>query len=274
VAESSPTGTSVSRRAGPQRRLSEGRLRLLAAAEQLYAARGLEVPNREIVAAADLHNQSAVTYHFGSRAGLIGAVRERHETPIAEHRRHLISRLPAPEDRTTRQLIDAQVQPLAAEMFRCAPSHWARLSELLLMDQTLRFNHDVRTSLHAQFQTADTVLAELIELTVAHLNHLPRPEAAHRVALTIQFLNTGLARWERDSEAGLDGVAPLATFTLMLTDLAVAMLDAPSSVPPPIDAPPGHHTRAVSSPYPHNEDGREPRRSSNVAPTAGVPSRA
>src|ERR1700749_4497988 len=104
---------------------AEGRLRLLAAAEQLFATRGLKVPNREIVAAAGQHNRSAITYHFASRAGLIDAVRERHETPVIQHRQHLISRLPGPEDRTTRQLVEAYIQPLAAEMLRCAPSFWA-----------------------------------------------------------------------------------------------------------------------------------------------------
>jgi len=50
---------------------------------------------------------------------------------------------------------------------------------------------------------------------LAHLSYLPGPEAADRVAL-----------------AGADGVASLAPFTLTLTDLGGAMLDAPSSVPP------------------------------------------
>ena len=80
-------------------------------------------------------------------------------------------------------------------------------------------------------QRADAVLSELLTLMVAHLSHLPELEAADRVALTARFLNSGLARWERDSQAGVDGVASLAPFTLILTDLAVAMLDAPSSVP-------------------------------------------
>jgi hypothetical protein len=70
---------------------------------------------------------------------------------------------------------------------------------------------------------------------VAHLGHLPEQEAAGRVALTVRFLTSGLADWERDSGADIDGVAPFASFTLILTDLAVAMLDAPSSVPPQID---------------------------------------
>jgi AcrR family transcriptional regulator len=236
VTEASPTGTRASRSASPGRS-AEGRLRLLAAAEQLFATRGLGVPNREIVVAAGQHNRSAITYHFASRAGLVDAIRERHETPIAQHRQHLIARLPGPEDRTTRQLVDAHVQPLAAEMLRCAPSYWARLSEMLLVDQPLRFSRDIGPSVHPwPQQRADTVLSELLELMAAHLSHLPELEAADRVALTVRFLNSGLARWERDSQAGVDGVAPLASFTLILTDLAVAMLDAPSSVSPQIDA--------------------------------------
>jgi AcrR family transcriptional regulator len=156
---------------------------LLAAAEHQFATRGLDVPNREIVLAAGLHNQSSVTYHFGSRAGLIQAIREQHETRIAAHRHHLISRLPGPEDPTTRQLVDAHVQPLAAKMLRCAPSHGARLSEMLLLDE--RFTRDMEPSLHARLpRAADVVLSQLLELTVAHLGHLPEQEAAGRVALT------------------------------------------------------------------------------------------
>jgi hypothetical protein len=41
---------------------------------------------------------------------------------------------------------------------------------------------------------------------------------------------------ERDSQADPGRTAPLTAFSLVLTDLAVAMLDAPGSVPPRIDA--------------------------------------
>ena len=236
VIEPPPTGPRASRRAGPGRP-AEGRLRLLAAAEQLFATRGLGAPNREVVAAAGQHNRSAVTYHFGSRAGLIEAVREQHETPIAQHRQHLIARLPGPDDRTTRQLIEAYIQPLAAEMLRCAPSYWARLSEMLLVDQSLRLGRDVGPAARPRAQQrADSVLSGLLELMVAHLSHLPEPVAVARVALTVRFVSSGLARWERDSQVRVDGVVPLAPYTLILTDLAVAMLDAPSSVPPQVDA--------------------------------------
>ncbi|MCW2931703.1 MAG: TetR family transcriptional regulator [Actinomycetia bacterium] len=229
---SSSAGRRASRSGGPGQP-AEGRLRLLAVAEQLFAVRGLGVPNRDIVTAAGQRNRSAITYHFGSRAGLVDAVRERHEAPIAQHRQHLIARLPGPEDRSTRQLVEAYVQPLAAEMLRCAPSYWARLSEMLLADQSLRSSRSNEPPVQPRSQQrADTALAELLKLMVSHLSHLPELEAADRVALTIQFASSGLARWERDSQVSVDGVAPLAPFTLILADLAVAMLDAPSSVPP------------------------------------------
>ena len=251
VTDSSSTGTRTSRSAGPGRP-AEGRLRLLAAAEHLFATRGLGVPNREIVAAAGQHNRSAITYHFASRAALIDAVCERHDAPIAQHRRHLIARLPGPGGRTTRQLVQAHIQPLATEMLRCDPSYWARLSELLL--GTSRCGSAATSSLPCPpgAQRADAVLAELLDLMVAHLSHLPEPEAVGRVALTVRFASSALARWERDSQLGADVVAPLASFTLILTDLAVAMLDAPSSClvtgaagPDPKPCPPG---RALSVP--------------------------
>ena len=239
VTESSLNGMRASRPPGP-RRPAQGRLRLLAAAEQLFATRGLGVPNREIVAAAGLHNSSAITYHFASRAGLIDAVCERHETPIAQHRQHLIARLQRPQDRTTRQLVEAYIQPLAAEMLRCAPSYWARFTELLA-DQPAEFSRGIEPSAHpGPRQRADTAMSELLELMVAHLSRLPEPEALGRVALTLRFLNSGLARWERDSQAGVDGIAPLAPYTLILTDLAIAMLDSPSSVLSTLDAPRRH----------------------------------
>jgi TetR/AcrR family transcriptional regulator, regulator of cefoperazone and chloramphenicol sensitivity len=232
VTEAPPTRPRLARGAG-HGRASAGRERLLEAAERLFATRGLEVPNREIVALAGQHNQSAITYHFASRAGLIDAVRERHQTPIAQHRRQLIARLPGPDERTTRQLVEAHIRPLTAEMLRSVPSYWARLAEMLLADEPLWFGRGVEVSLGhpGPRQWADAIQSELLELMVAHLTQLPEPEAVERVALTARFLTSGLARWEHDSEAGADDLAPLPSFALTLTDLAVAMLDATARTP-------------------------------------------
>ena len=260
----------ASRPSGPKR-AAEGRLRLLAAAEQLFATRGLGVPNREIVAAAGQHNSSAITYHFASRAGLIDAVCERHETPIAQHREHLIARLHRQEGRTTRQLVEAYIQPLAAEMLRSAPSYWARFNEMLLADQPAGFNRGIEPSAYpGPRQRGDTAMSELLELMMAHLSHLPEPEALGRVALTVRFLNSGLAGWERDSQVGVDGIAPLAPYTLILTDLAVAMLDSPSSVPAQLDAPRRHTHLACQQALPQVVPGLRAELGSPVAFSHGL----
>ena len=86
----------------------------------------------------------------------------------------------------------------------------------------------------------DDPIATFSALFEKAARHLPEPEAADRVALTVRFLNSGLARWERDNQEDAHRVAPLTSFTLILCDLAVAMLDAPSSVPPESDAYFGH----------------------------------
>jgi AcrR family transcriptional regulator len=65
---------------------SPTRTRLLDEAERLFAARGFEACSiRDIVSAARA-NLGAVTYHFGSKKGLIQAVIERRLHPLNEER--------------------------------------------------------------------------------------------------------------------------------------------------------------------------------------------
>jgi AcrR family transcriptional regulator len=57
---------------------------LLHTAERLYAERGLaQVSNRQIVDAAGQANNSALTYHVGTRTNLIHAIMRSHAEPIA-----------------------------------------------------------------------------------------------------------------------------------------------------------------------------------------------
>ena len=120
-------------------------------------------------------------------------------------------------------------------MLRCTPSYWARFTEMLLLDQPLRLTRDIEGPRRpGRTRPPRPALSDLVDLIVAHLAHLPEPEAAGRVALTIRFLVGSLSRWEHDSQADPGLVAPLTAFSLILTDLAVAMLDAPGSVPPHI----------------------------------------
>src|SRR5262245_22442952 len=64
-------------------RARDGRTKLLDTAERLFAERGITgVSLREITEAAGQRNASVVQYHFGSRAGLVAAVLDRHMEPV------------------------------------------------------------------------------------------------------------------------------------------------------------------------------------------------
>lgn len=91
------------------------RERLLSAAEELFAARGIDaVSLREINRQAGAKNAVAVQYHFEDRAGVLRAVLAKHR-PAVEAGRHAL--LDALQDAPTlRGLAGALVRPLAAKL--------------------------------------------------------------------------------------------------------------------------------------------------------------
>lgn len=71
------------------------RLRLIRAAERLFADHGFKaVSLRQIGAAADQRNTSAVRYHFGDKDGLIEAIFERRQAELEGYRRVLLAAIP------------------------------------------------------------------------------------------------------------------------------------------------------------------------------------
>ena len=66
--------------------------RLLAEAERLFAEVGIyQVTVREIVEAAEQKNPSALSYHFGSREGVLDEILKRHGDPIDVRRGELMA---------------------------------------------------------------------------------------------------------------------------------------------------------------------------------------
>jgi len=96
---------------------TDTRLRLLFAAEKLFAERGIEaVSLREINIAAGQKNSGATHYHFGSKDGLIEAIFQYRHAGTYERRRELADRIEA--DAATgdvRRLVEALVLPLAEQ---------------------------------------------------------------------------------------------------------------------------------------------------------------
>lgn len=91
--------------------------RLVAAAEQLFAERGLDaVSLREITRASGAKNVLAVQYHFEDRDGVVRAILDK-QLPEVDSRRHaLLDEIERALEPAVRQLAGALVRPLAAKL--------------------------------------------------------------------------------------------------------------------------------------------------------------
>ncbi|EFC85401.1 TetR family transcriptional regulator [Parafrankia sp. EUN1f] len=110
-------------------RAQDARLRLLLAAERLYAEQGLEaVSLRHICRAAGNGNNNAVQYHFGGEPGLLAAIVAYRVPPLDRRRAELLAaarsrgRARTAGELTVRELFDVLMRPLAEEARR--PDSW------------------------------------------------------------------------------------------------------------------------------------------------------
>jgi AcrR family transcriptional regulator len=110
-----PSGTTRAERQ-PSRLNENGRetqARILAAAEQLFAERGIDgVSTRDITDAAGV-NAASIHYHFGSRHGLIEALVARLADHLGTPRDRVLDELEANGDLTLPAVVDALVRSTA-----------------------------------------------------------------------------------------------------------------------------------------------------------------
>jgi len=100
-----------------RRGADDTRLALIRAAEKLFAQRGVDaVSLREVSSAAGQANNSAVSYHFGSREGLIDAILERHSTPIQERYAAQVELLERQGALSARAVVEILVLPIVAKL--------------------------------------------------------------------------------------------------------------------------------------------------------------
>jgi AcrR family transcriptional regulator len=91
----------------------ETRVRLLDAAERLFATGGLDaVSVRDITEAAGA-NTAAIHYHFGSKQDLMAAIVERRAERIGGRRQELLAELERQPDIDLRDVVEALVLPTA-----------------------------------------------------------------------------------------------------------------------------------------------------------------
>jgi AcrR family transcriptional regulator len=196
----------------------ENRLTILRAAEQCFAAEGIDgVSLRTINRVAGQGNASAVQYHFGGRAGLVRAVIDRHQAATDPLRHALLDEYEAAGRLDGRDLARALVLPLATkledpdggrEYLRIASEFFSRAESL----EDLGPGRDPTSSMARWHDAAQAFDPQQQD------GELPTRYAAVRLALSELARRAANPRHRRH-----------ALFTSHLVDIVEAVLLAPAS---------------------------------------------
>ena len=114
------------------------REQLLAAAERLIAEQGIDAPVRDIALAAGQRNNSAVSYHFGSRDGLVDAVIESRMLGLEARRMQLLAEHEACGADDVRSLVAVLVTPQLELIGQPGATHYARFLEAVRNHPTIK----------------------------------------------------------------------------------------------------------------------------------------
>jgi AcrR family transcriptional regulator len=163
-----------------EQRAEATRTLILDTAERLYAEHGLQsVSNRQISEAAGQGNNTAVGYHFGTKADLVRAIVRRHQVDVEARRDSLLADIDGPA--TIRDWIECLVRPTAEHLASVADADgqtsFARVSGQLLMDPELRpvfIDETESESLRAALDGLDQSGAELPDIVRAERNVMSR----------------------------------------------------------------------------------------------------
>jgi AcrR family transcriptional regulator len=188
------------------------RERLLDEAELLFARAGVEgTTTRRIVESADQRNTSAVTYHFGSREGLLLELLARRGAAIDAERGQCRSVFG--ESPTTAELVDCLVGPYAKLLADSGGRAYLRIvAQLRGRFAAWRVESDVATSVH---------LADVLD----ELERRPSgSEAVRRERLVAMIMLLTATAAERARLIDDGGVPPLAHTEFV--DTLVAMCAA------------------------------------------------
>lgn len=172
------------------------RTQLLTAGERLIAANGIAVSLRDIAIAAGQRNNSAVHYHFGSRAALLEAIVQRRQTPLEKRRIELIDKQGGVASCNIGDLIAILVTPLFTIPYQDGSNHYARFLH------HMRFEHDISF----QYMDERGWLATKILCTelISKLGYLSEDRRNRRLRAMMTMTFSLLADLERERETAPD----------------------------------------------------------------------
>ena len=202
--------------------MAETRELILAAAERLYAERGLNgVSLREITEAAGQRNNAAVHYHFGGRDGLVVALFEHRHAQMEAQRAPMLAELDAQgRGQDVRELLRVLIAPFAEAG---DDNDWVRFVARLHEDARFNpFGGDENP--YAAPGSVTAVSSELTRRLRARLD-LPAQEADARMYLVITMAVHAVADRQALVTAGAASRLPSAAELLdAIVEAAVAIL--------------------------------------------------
>ena len=201
------------------RRVS-ARIRILEAAERRFAEDGIEaVSLRQIAVDSGQRNTSAVAYHFGTRAALVGALYEHRMAPI-NARRHefLAAHADGDGDGDVRTYVRALVEPLAETLTdaeKAGRSSWY----LRFLAEAMRYPEYDPASLALERPEGSSIRALISGLQAATGRlFLPPGVFAERMRLVALLVITSLADRERHPGTGIGTETLVAAGAAILSD--------------------------------------------------------
>ncbi|MCE5288859.1 MAG: TetR/AcrR family transcriptional regulator [Nocardiaceae bacterium] len=194
----------------------ETRDRLIAAAEQLYAAQGVDaVSLREIQRASGVKNAAAMQYHFGDRSGLLTALLDKHSRDIEQRRHALLDRYETSGTADIRALAEALVLPLAAKLADPDGGEAYLRIQADLLNRRQPLLPEVLENSGESIMRWRNLVEPFLDPTAAQL---------HRRFVVFRFVVSELARRAATAPHTSDRV-----FISQLIDLVAAMLQTPAS---------------------------------------------
>ena len=192
--------------------------RLITAAEQLFAERGIEgVSLREINMAAGQRNSTALQYHFDDRYGLVRAVLRKHAPAVDAVRHSMLDEYAAAGRDDLRALAEALVRPSATKLHDADGSRaYLQINAQVLNRPELRFDERALSNPRDSIYRWRTLVGPLLpDVAVRRLHHR---------FTAIRVSSTELARRAASTPRRDDQL-----FTSHLVDLVAALLAAPVS---------------------------------------------
>jgi AcrR family transcriptional regulator len=176
-------------------RVNATRELILSTAERLFAERGVhEVSNRQISEAAGQGNNTAVGYHFGTKADLIRAIVRKHAEPIEARRKELVAEIEGSTE--VRDWVTCLVRPATDHMGSLGNPSWlARFNAQLMNDPALR-------EVQIEESLTSPSLREILNGLNGCLTDLPIPVRMERGDMARHLIVQMCAEYERAQAEG------------------------------------------------------------------------